>query len=51
MERPADYVALLSRLGRPASEEEIGRYITIWRFAAPDAVANAADASAGGKPN
>ncbi len=51
MERPADYVALLSRLGRPASEEEIGRYITIWRFAAPDAVANAADASGGGKPN
>jgi mannosyltransferase len=51
MERPADYVALLSRLGRPASEEEIGRYITIWRFAAPDAVANAADASGDGKPN
>lgn len=51
MERPADYVALLSRLGRPASEERIGRYITIWRFAAPDAVANAADANGAGKPN
>ncbi|HEX4194621.1 MAG TPA: glycosyltransferase family 39 protein [Stellaceae bacterium] len=45
MERPADYVTLLSQLGRPASEEQIGRYITIWRFAAPDAVANAAPAS------
>ncbi len=42
MERPADYVTLLSQLGRPASQEKIGRYITIWRFAAPDAVANAA---------
>jgi uncharacterized membrane protein len=41
MERPADYVTLLAQLGRPASEEKIGRYITIWRFAAPDAVANA----------
>lgn len=52
MERPGDYVALLSRLGRPASEEQIGRYITIWRFAAPDAVANAASASSGaGKAN
>jgi len=51
MDRPADYVALLSRLGRPASEEKIGRYITIWRFAAPNAVANAADTSEDGKPN
>lgn len=51
IERPTDYVALLSRLGRPASEEQIGRYITIWRFAAPDAVANAADSGGGGKPN
>jgi uncharacterized membrane protein len=50
MERPADYVTLLSRLGRPASEERIGRYITIWRFAAPDAVANAAT-PADGKAN
>ena len=51
MERPADYVMLLSQLGRPASEEKIGRYITIWRFAAPDAVANAADSSGAGKTN
>jgi mannosyltransferase len=51
MERPADYVMLLSQLGRPASEEKIGRYITIWRFAAPDAVANAADSSVAGKTN
>jgi hypothetical protein len=45
MERPADYVTLLAQLGRPASEEKIGRYITIWRFAAPDAVANGPAAS------
>ncbi|HEY1504251.1 MAG TPA: glycosyltransferase family 39 protein [Stellaceae bacterium] len=51
MERPTDYIALLSRLGRPASEEQIGRYITIWRFAAPDAVANAANTSAGANAN
>jgi hypothetical protein len=51
MERPADYVALLSRLGRPASAEQIGRYITIWRFAAPDAVANAANTGGAGKAN
>jgi uncharacterized membrane protein len=51
MEQPADYVALLSRLGRPASEERIGRYITIWRFAAPDAVANAANAGGAAKAN
>jgi hypothetical protein len=51
MERPADYVTLLSQLGRPASEEKIGRYITIWRFAAPDAVANAAAAIGGATPN
>ena len=51
MEQPADYVALLSRLGRPASEEKIGRYITIWRFAAPNAVANATNASEPGKAN
>ena len=41
MVRPADYVALLSRLGRPASQETVGRYITIWRFAAPHALAAA----------
>jgi len=51
MEQPADYVALLSRLGRPASEEQIGRYITIWRFAAPDAVANAANTNGVAEPN
>jgi hypothetical protein len=51
MERPADYVMLLSQLGRPASEEKIGRYITIWRFAAPDAVANAAAANGSATPN
>jgi hypothetical protein len=51
MERRADYVALLSQLGRPASEERFGRYVTIWRFAAPDAVANATDASPDAKSN
>ncbi|HEX3972329.1 MAG TPA: glycosyltransferase family 39 protein [Stellaceae bacterium] len=51
MERPADYVTLLSQLGRPASEEQIGRYITIWRFAAPDAMANAAPPSGSGAAN
>jgi hypothetical protein len=39
MPRPDDYVSLLSRLGRPVTEQQIGRYITIWRFAAPAAVA------------
>ncbi|HWE76023.1 MAG TPA: glycosyltransferase family 39 protein [Stellaceae bacterium] len=51
MERPADYVTLLSQLGRPASEEQIGRYITIWRFSSPDAVANAAPPSPSGTGN
>ena len=51
MVQPADYVALVSWLGQPASEQRIGRYITIWRFAAPDALANAADTDKGRKPN
>ena len=30
------YLATLSALGRPASEERIGRYIVLWRFHEPN---------------
>ncbi|MGH7034306.1 MAG: glycosyltransferase family 39 protein [Stellaceae bacterium] len=37
MQTPEAYLATLSALGRPVSEERIGRYIVLWRFHAPGA--------------
>lgn len=41
MQRPEDYAALLAPLGRATAGEQVGRYIRIWRFAVPDAMASA----------
>jgi len=45
MPKPADYLARLAPLGQPASEQDIGQYIVIWRFATSDALAACAAAS------
>lgn len=36
MQTPEAYLATLSALGRPVSEERIGRYIVLWRFHEPN---------------
>lgn len=40
MPKPTEYLASLAGLGQPASEQDIGKYIVIWRFTAPDALAS-----------
>ncbi len=37
-----DYRRTLAPLGRPASENSVGRYIVLWRFSRPNAVARTA---------
>jgi hypothetical protein len=37
-----DYRQTLAPLGRPASENSVGRYIVLWRFSRPNAVTRTA---------
>jgi mannosyltransferase len=45
MPTAADYIDSLSALGRPLEERQIGRYITMWRFAPSAVVAECAKPS------
>jgi hypothetical protein len=47
MATPQDYVNSLSWLGRPMTEERIGRYIVLWRFGAPEALATVCGTTSG----
>lgn len=41
MPTPQEYANSLSQLGQPASEQDIGKYIVLWRFNTPDRIAAA----------
>jgi hypothetical protein len=47
MATPQDYVNSLSWLGRPMTEERIGRYIVLWRFETPEALATVCGTTSG----